>query len=109
MPRRRPRPRCARRRGAAPCSTRLFERLPGVAAADRQALALRWLERGRASRRQAREEIADAACSMIADPAFAELFGPNALAEAPIAATLADGRVVAGTVDGCASARTWSG
>ena len=47
----------------------------------------------------ARQEIADSACSLIGDPAFADLFGEDSLAEAPIAATLPDGRVVAGTVD----------
>ena len=36
---------------------------------------------------------------MIEDPRFADLFAPDALAEAPIAATLPDGRVIAGTVD----------
>jgi ATP-dependent helicase/nuclease subunit A len=77
----------------------LFERLPGVEAADRHRLALRWLERAGVEKESAREEIAGAACAIIADPDFADLFGPEALAEAPIAATLADGRVVAGTVD----------
>jgi ATP-dependent helicase/nuclease subunit A len=47
----------------------------------------------------ARQEIAHAACTLIADPSFADLFGPDALAEASIAATLEDGRVIAGTVD----------
>ena len=76
----------------------LFERLPGVAEADREALALRWLERSGVDE-ESRQEIAGAACSLIADPAYADLFGPDALAEAPIAATLPDGRVIAGTVD----------
>jgi ATP-dependent helicase/nuclease subunit A len=76
----------------------LFERLPAVAIDDRHALALAWLERAGVDD-GAREEIAGAACSLIADPAFADLFGENALAEAPIAATLADGRVIAGAVD----------
>jgi len=76
----------------------LFERLPGVAVADRHSLALRWLERAGAEGAAARE-IADAACSVIGDPAFADLFGSDALAEAPIAASLPDGRVVVGTVD----------
>ncbi|HEY0628397.1 MAG TPA: UvrD-helicase domain-containing protein, partial [Sphingomicrobium sp.] len=76
----------------------LFERLPGVAEADRMALALRWLERAGVEGGVG-QEIADAACSLIADPAYAGLFGPGALAEAPIAATLPDGRVIAGTVD----------
>jgi ATP-dependent helicase/nuclease subunit A len=76
----------------------LFERLPGVAEDSRRPIALRWLERAEIND-DARQEIADAACSIIGNPAFAELFGPDALAEAPIAATLPDGRVVAGTVD----------
>jgi len=77
----------------------LFERLPGAETANRHRLALRWLEQMGVDEEESRLEIADAACSIIADPAFAELFGPEALAEAPIAATLADGRVIAGTVD----------
>ncbi|HTK58252.1 MAG TPA: double-strand break repair helicase AddA [Sphingomicrobium sp.] len=76
----------------------LFERLPGVPAGDRHALAMRWLERMEVEL-AAREEIAEAACRVIGDPKFAGLFGPESLAEAPIAATLPDGRVVAGTVD----------
>jgi ATP-dependent helicase/nuclease subunit A len=35
----------------------------------------------------------------MADDRFARLFGPEALAEAPMAATLEDGRVIAGTID----------
>ena len=77
----------------------LFERLPGVAPADRHALALRWLERAGVPQESDREEIANSACSLIGDPAFASLFAEDSLAEAPIAATLPDGRVVAGTVD----------
>ncbi len=76
----------------------LFERLPGVDPAERQPLALRWLERAGVEA-GARLEIAGAACSLIADPAFADLFSTDALAEAPIVAMLADGRVVAGAVD----------
>ena len=76
----------------------LFERLPGVAEADRMERALAWLERSGVGE-AARQEIASAACSVIGDPAFAGLFGPDALAEVPIVAALADGRVIAGTVD----------
>jgi hypothetical protein len=36
---------------------------------------------------------------VIGDPVFADLFRPEALAEAPIAAVLPGGQVVAGTVD----------
>ena len=76
----------------------LFERLPGVTAAERLPMARKWLERMGVGE-ESRQEIAEAACSLIADPAFADLFGPDALAEAPIAATLPDGLVIAGTVD----------
>ena len=79
---------------------RLFERLPGVATERRHEAALRWLVQsaGIADEKQS-TEIVEAACAIIGDPAFADLFGPQSLAEAPIAATLGDGRVVAGTVD----------
>lgn len=76
----------------------LFERLPGVAEDGRHSLALKWLERAGVGE-LSREEIASAACSLIADPAYSDLFRADALAEAPIAATLTDGRVIAGTVD----------
>ena len=77
----------------------LFERLPGVTPESRRELALRWLSRAGVEEADARTEIADAACAILGDPRYAELFGPGSLGEAPIAATLADGRVVAGTVD----------
>ena len=78
----------------------LFERLPAVAPADRADAADRWLERvGGVADPAARAEIVAAALAVIDAPAFADLFGPESLAEAPLAATLADGIVVAGTVD----------
>ena len=76
----------------------LFERLPAVPSKDRRTLALRWLERSGLDAHSC-AEIAGVASNIIEDPDFADLFGPHSLAEAPIAATLADGRVVAGTVD----------
>ena len=93
-----PAQRAAARRGTLLHS--LFERLPGVAPEQRHAAALLWLERSAGvAEPAARDEIASAACAVIADPRFADLFGADSLAEAPIAATLGDGRVVAGTVD----------
>ena len=77
----------------------LFERLPAVDPTARSELAHRWLERAGVASEEARREIAGAACSIIEDPAFADLFGSESLAEAPIAATLTDGRVIAGTAD----------
>jgi len=76
----------------------LFERLPGASPDDRKRLAKAWLERQGAEEGEA-ADLADIACGLIADPRFADLFGPSSLAEAPIAATLPDGRVIAGTVD----------
>jgi ATP-dependent helicase/nuclease subunit A len=46
-----------------------------------------------------RQEIVAQVCAILSDPRFARLFGPNSLGEAPLAATLPDGRVIAGTVD----------
>jgi ATP-dependent helicase/nuclease subunit A len=45
-----------------------------------------------------RAEITAAALAVLGDPAFADLFGSDALAEAPIAAVV-EGLVVSGTVD----------
>nr|MBA2635611.1 PD-(D/E)XK nuclease family protein [Sphingomonas sp.] len=62
--------------------------------------ALRWLEGSAGvADPQARAVIADMVCGLLSDDRFAALFGPKSLPEAPIAATLPDGRVIAGTVD----------
>ncbi|MGR6327613.1 double-strand break repair helicase AddA [Sphingomonas sp. XXL09] len=78
----------------------LFERLPAVAPSDRAGAADRWLAgAGGLADPVARAEIVECVLSILDDPRFADLFGPEALAEAPIAATLDDGTVVSGTVD----------
>jgi ATP-dependent helicase/nuclease subunit A len=78
----------------------MLERLADVAVQDRHATALRWLERSAGvNLAERRQEIADTVCSVLSDDRFSALFGAGSLAEAPLAATLADGRVVAGTVD----------
>ena len=78
----------------------LFERLPAVAARDRTRAADRWLaDVGQVSDVAERAAIIEAALRVIEDPAHAALFGPDALAEAPVSAVLPDGVVVAGTVD----------
>src|SRR3546814_18974394 len=46
-----------------------------------------------------RKSLVDDACGIIGDPAFADIFGSDALAEAPIAAVTPDGSVITGTVD----------
>ncbi|WP_265570670.1 double-strand break repair helicase AddA [Sphingomicrobium nitratireducens] len=78
----------------------LLERLPPVAPDSRRKAALAWLEHSAGVEETGRrEDMADAALAVIEDPALADLFGPHSLAEAPIAATLEDGRVIAGTAD----------
>jgi ATP-dependent helicase/nuclease subunit A len=90
--------RAAARRGT--LIHQLFERLPGVERTQRRAAALRWLEQSAGIADAAeREALADLVGSILDDSRFSALFGPESFAEAPIAATLADSRVVAGTVD----------
>ncbi|WP_442677910.1 double-strand break repair helicase AddA [Sphingomonas sp. ASY06-1R] len=78
----------------------LFERLPGIAATERASAGEHWLARSADITDPAeRQALVQSVCAIIADPAYAPLFAPDALAEAPIAAVLANGLVVAGTVD----------
>jgi ATP-dependent helicase/nuclease subunit A len=78
----------------------LLERLVAVDAAARLSTARNWLERsGGPANAGARDEIVDQVCAILSDSRFSNLFGPGSLGEAPLAATLPDGRVIAGTVD----------
>jgi ATP-dependent helicase/nuclease subunit A len=78
----------------------LLERLAPVEKGVRAAAGDRWLERSAGlADAAARKEIVGQVCDILSDPAYAPLFGPGSLAEAPLAATLADGWVIAGTVD----------
>jgi ATP-dependent helicase/nuclease subunit A len=90
--------RAAARRGT--LIHQLLERLPDVDSQSRYGAALRWLERsGGVADAAEREPIAEAVCAILADPRFGALFGAGSIGEAPLAATLPDGRVIAGTVD----------
>jgi ATP-dependent helicase/nuclease subunit A len=78
----------------------LLERLAPVEPGARRSMADRWLERSAGLPDPvARQEIVDQVCGILSDAAYAPLFGPGSLTEAPLAATLPDGRVIAGTVD----------
>ena len=78
----------------------LLERLPAVESGARSSAADRWLERSAGVADAAvRQEIVGQVRGILSDARFAALFGPGSLAEAPLAATLPDGRVIAGTVD----------
>ena len=78
---------------------KLLERLPEVAPEAREAAAIRWLARSAADLADsAREEMVRAALGVLAVADWTDLFGPDALAEVPIAATVGE-RVIAGTID----------
>jgi len=77
----------------------LFERLPAIAADRRREAAERWLLRSAGVEDAALAlALAGDACRVIDDPRFSAIFGPDALAEAPVAAVVG-GEVIAGTVD----------
>ncbi len=78
---------------------RLIERLPEIAPDRRGELGRAWLARMAADLDQAaREDMLGRAVAVIAHPGWADLFGPSALAEVPLAATVG-GQVIAGTAD----------
>jgi ATP-dependent helicase/nuclease subunit A len=90
--------RAAARRGS--LIHQLLERLAPVAAENHHDAALRWLEHSAGvTAADERADIAGSVCEVLSDAAFAPLFGPGSLGEAPLAATLPDGRVIAGTAD----------
>lgn len=77
----------------------LFERLPPVAPANREAAALRWLAAHAPELdAAARAAMAGEVLTVLDAPAHAALFGPGSLAEVPLSAVV-DGVVVAGIVD----------
>lgn len=78
---------------------KLFERLPAVAPEQRLAAAQQWLARQARDLDEAtRDDLAYKALAVIDDLDFADLFGPDALAEAPVAAVVGTA-VIAGKVD----------
>jgi ATP-dependent helicase/nuclease subunit A len=89
--------RAAMRRGV--LIHRLLERLPDIAPGERRDAAGAWLERQAAELTpQMRAEMLASALRVLETPDFAEIFGPHALAEAPISAKVG-GIVVTGTLD----------
>ena len=75
---------------------KLFERLPALAPVDRADAALRWLEaQGAGAQAQA---VLTEVLGVLDDPRHSALFGPDALAEVPIAG-LVDDQAIAGIVD----------
>lgn len=76
---------------------KLFERLPNVPPEQRRAQALGWLH-AQGEGEAAGEAMVAEVLAVMEDPAHAALFGPTALAEAPVAG-LVGMQVVAGIVD----------
>lgn len=78
---------------------KLLERLPDVAAAAREDAGRGWLERHAADLpAQDRDALLGSALAVLGNPDWADLFGPDSLAEVPVAAVVG-GQVVAGTID----------
>ena len=78
---------------------RLLERLPDIDPSEREGQAHAWLERQAADLLpDAREEMAQSAIKVLDHPGYERIFGPDALAEVPIAAEVG-GVVIAGSID----------
>jgi ATP-dependent helicase/nuclease subunit A len=78
----------------------LLQTLPDLPAAERADAAKRFLgSRGAELSAAVRAEIAGETLRLLADPAFAPLFGPGSRAEAPIVGELANGMVISGQID----------
>ena len=78
---------------------RLLQALPDLAPAERDAAARRYLAlplHGLAAAEQ--DEIRQETLAVLGDPAFAELWGPNAQAEVPVVG-LIDGQALSGQID----------
>ncbi|MEI6485498.1 MAG: double-strand break repair helicase AddA [Sphingomonadales bacterium] len=84
----------AARRGTA--LHRLFETLPAIAPAQRRAVALQWCEANVPDLDAG--ALAETVIAILDDPAFAEVFAPGALTEAPVAAVVGE-VVIAGSID----------
>ncbi|WP_421846899.1 double-strand break repair helicase AddA [Novosphingobium sp.] len=92
-----PAARLAARRGT--LLHKLIERLPELAPDARAEAAGKWLARMATDfDDEVREAMTAAALRVLAEPAWAEVFGPGSLAEVPIAAVVGE-RVVSGTLD----------
>jgi ATP-dependent helicase/nuclease subunit A len=78
---------------------RLLERLPDIPRAERAPSAAAWLARQASDLDPStRTAMLEQALAVLDTPGFADIFGPAALAEVPLCATV-DGVVIAGTAD----------
>ena len=77
---------------------RLLERLPNLEGAARQEAGARYLDQHSGLAAAAQDKLLSDILALLDNPAFGPIFAPGALAEAPIAGTLA-GRRYAGVLD----------
>ncbi|MDK4804978.1 MAG: double-strand break repair helicase AddA [Novosphingobium aromaticivorans] len=78
---------------------RLIERMPAVPRDEREDAALGWLARQAADfAPDQHEDMVRAACAVLDHPDWQGVFGPQSLAEVPLAAVV-EGRVVSGKID----------
>ncbi|MCX7285367.1 MAG: double-strand break repair helicase AddA [Novosphingobium sp.] len=85
---------------------RLIERLPELAPDQRRAAGLAWLARSDDTfDADEHASMVDSALAVLAHPGWTDVFGPDSLAEVPLAAVVG-GRVVSGTVDRLVIGRT---
>lgn len=78
---------------------RLIERLPELAVEDRRAAGVAWLARtDDAFDASEQAAMVDSALAVLSHPGWTDVFGPDSLAEVPLAAVVG-GRAVSGTVD----------
>ena len=78
---------------------KLIERLPERPRAERLDAAMAWLARNAAELEpDTRRGLAESAVRLLAEPGWEDVFGPESLAEVPIAA-LVGGRMVTGAID----------
>ena len=78
---------------------RLIERLPELPAQARHAAGLAWLKRtGEPFDAQEQAAMVESAIAVLDHPGWADVFGPESLAEVPLTAVVG-GRVISGTVD----------
>ena len=77
----------------------LFQRLPNIAPDRRVDVADQWLAKQKRIADQARRaDIVDTVLAVMDNPSWSPLFGPESLAEAPIAAVVGE-HVISGTID----------
>lgn len=79
---------------------KLFQTLPELPMERREEAAHQFLNRmGKDLSKDVRAQIVDETLRILDDQTFADVFGPDSLAEVPISGDMGDGRVISGQID----------